>query len=255
MSQPNQNSTLYTTGEIAKLCGVSVRTVQYYDDRGILIPSTLSEGGRRLYSEEDLKRMRIICFLREVGLPINSISALFADEKPESIVSVLLEQQEQVLREELAERQAKLELLEGIKRELKEIEHFSVESIGDIAHVMKQKNKLSKMRWTMVLTGIPVTALQWVSIILWITHNLWWLFVIWACIGIPWGIAVSVYYFKHVAYICPECHTVFRPNIKEAFWAYHTPKMRRLTCPKCGRKGLCVEVYSEPTRKEDKNNA
>ena len=47
----------YTTGEIAKLCGVSVRTVQYYDERGILIPSELSEGGRRLYSEDDYKKI------------------------------------------------------------------------------------------------------------------------------------------------------------------------------------------------------
>lgn len=241
----------YTTGEVAKLCGVSVRTVQYYDERGILLPSELSEGGRRLYTEDDLKRMRIICFLREAGLPINSISALFAEENPQSIISILLEQQEQTLREELSERQAKLDLIEGIKRELKEIETFSVESIGDIAHVMKQKNKLSKMRWTMVLTGIPVTALQWTSIVLWITNGLWWLFVIWACVAIPWGIAVSVYYYRHVAYICPECHEIFRPRFKEMFWAYHTPKMRRLTCPKCGRRGLCVEVYAE---KEEKNN-
>ena len=50
----------YSTGEIAKLCSVTVRTVQYYDTRGILIPSELSEGGRRLYSEDDLKRMKII---------------------------------------------------------------------------------------------------------------------------------------------------------------------------------------------------
>ena len=231
----------YTTGEIAKLCGVSVRTVQYYDGRGILIPSELSEGGRRLYTEDDLKRMRIICFLRETGLPINSISALFAEKKPESIISILLEQQENVLREELSERQKKLELIEGIKSELKEIENFSVESIGDIAHIMKQKSKLSKMRWTMVLTGLPVTALQWTSIVLWITSGLWWLFVIWACVAIPWGIWVSKYYFDHVNYICPECHEVFKPKFKEAFWAYHTPKMRRLTCPKCGR-----------TEKEDK---
>ncbi len=235
----------YTTGEIAKLCGVSVRTVQYYDDRGILIPSELSEGGRRLYTEADLGRMRIICFLREAGLPINSISALLAEEKPENIISVLLEEQEKVLREELTERQTKLDLIEGIKRELKELESFSVESIGDIAHIMKQKNKLNKMRLTMVLTGIPVTALQWVSIVLWITHGLWWLFAVWACVAIPWGIAVSVYYFRHAAYICPECHEVFQPHIKEAFWAYHTPRMRRLRCPKCGRRGLCVEVYAE----------
>lgn len=249
MSQTNERSSFYTTGEMAKLCGVSVRTVQYYDDRGILIPSELSEGGRRLYTEEDLRRMRVICFLREVGLPINSISALFAEEKPESIISILLEQQEQTLREELFERQKKLELLEGIKRELKEIEKFSVESIGDIAHIMKQKNKLKKMRIAMVLTGIPVTALQWTSIILWITNGLWWLFAVWACVATVWGIFASAHYFGHVAYICPECHEVFKPSFKEMFWAYHTPRMRRLTCPKCGRHGLCVEVYAE---KEDK---
>ena len=241
----------YTTGEIAKLCHVSVRTVQYYDDRGILIPSELSEGGRRLYTEDDLKRMHIICFLREAGFPINSISALFAEQNPQNIISILLEEQEQILREELSECQSRLDLIEGMKRELKEMESFSVESIGDIAHIMKQKNKLTKMRWTMVLTGIPVAVLQWASIALWITNGLWWLFVIWACVAIPWGIGISSYYFRHVAYICPECHEVFKPRFKEMFWAYHTPRMRRLTCPKCGRKGLCVEVYAE---KEDQKN-
>ena len=241
----------YTTGEIAKLCGVSVRTVQYYDSRNILVPSELSEGGRRLYSEDDLKRMKIICFLREAGVPINSIGELFAEEHPEKIISILIDQQEQTLREEIAEGQKKLSIIETIKRELKEIENFSVESIGDIAYVMKNKNALRKMRLIMVLTGIPVTALQWTSIVLWITHGLWWLFAIWACVAIPWGIVVSINYFKRVAYICPECHEVFRPRFKEVFWAYHTPKMRRLTCPKCGRKGLCVEVYADQEEKND----
>jgi DNA-binding transcriptional MerR regulator len=235
----------YTTGEIAKLCGVSVRTVQYYDSRNILVPSELSEGGRRLYSEDDLKRMRIICFLREAGIPINGISQLFAEEHPEKVISILLDQQEQTLRKEIDEQQKQLLLIETIKRELNEIENFSVESIGDIAYVMKNKNQLKKMRLLMVLTGIPVTLLQWVSIILWITNGLWWLFVIWACVAIPWGIAVSAHYFKSVNYICPECHEVFSPSFAEVFWAYHTPKMRRLTCPKCGRKGMCVEVYAE----------
>lgn len=235
----------YTTGELAKLCGVSVRTVQYYDERNILIPSELSEGGRRLYTEEDLKRMKIICFLREVGLPINGIAKLFAEEKPESIISILLEQQEQVLRGELSERQAKLEMIEGIKRELKEVERFSVESIGDIAHIMKQKNKLRQMRMWITVSGVPVSVFQWISVILWITNGLWWLFAVWVGVAIPWAIGASIYYFKHVAYICPECHEVFKPKFKEAFWAYHTPRMRRLTCPKCKKKGLCVEVYSD----------
>ena len=235
----------YTTGEIAKLCGVSVRTVQYYDSRNILVPSELSEGGRRLYSEDDLKRMRIICFLREAGLPINSISELFAEEHPEKVISILLDQQEQTLREELEEQQKKLSIVETIKRELKEVKNFSVESIGDIAFVMKNKNKLRKMRLTMVLTGIPVTALQWLSIVLWITHGLWWLFVIWALVAIPWGICVSKYYFNHVAYICPECHSVFKPKFSKFFFASHTPRTRKLTCPHCKTKNNCVETYQE----------
>ena len=129
----------YTTGEIAKLCSVSVRTVQYYDTRGLLVPSELTEGGRRLYNDDDLKMMKIICFLREAGLPINSISALLSEENPESIISVVLEQQEKVLKDELTERQKQLDLIENIKQEMKEIEDFSVESVGDIAYLMKNK--------------------------------------------------------------------------------------------------------------------
>ena len=235
----------YTTGEIAKLCNVSVRTVQYYDERNILIPSELSDGGRRLYSEEDLSRMKIICFLREIGLSINSISRAFAEKDSQDVISVLLEQQDRLLREELSERQRHLELVDEIRRQMKNVQNFSVQSIHDVAHIMKHKSKLKKLRWTMILTGIPVTALQWVSIILWITNGFWYLFPVWAAVALPWGIAVSVYYMKHTAYICPACHDVFQPRFRENFWAYHTPTMRRLTCPKCGRRGLCVEIYAE----------
>lgn len=243
----------YTTGEVAKLCGVSVRTVQYYDDRGILIPTELSEGGRRLYSEDDLKKMHIICFLREVGISINGIATLLKEEDPESVILVLLDQQETLLREELCERETKLKLLEGIRRELKDVDHFSVDSIGDIAHIMRNKEKLTKMRLIMILTGIPVTILQWVSIVLWATNGFWWLFVLWACVALPWGIAVSAYYFKHTAYICPVCHEIVKPKLNEVFWAYHTPKLRRLTCPICGQKRMCVEVYADSEGQEKSN--
>lgn len=238
----------YTTGEVAKLCGVSVRTVQYYDTRNLLAPSELTEGGRRLYNDSDLKKMKIICFLREAGLPINSISALLQEENPESIISVLLSQQEQVLREEVEEREKQLSIIESIKKEMKEIENFSVESIGDIAHLMKNKNKLKKLRAMMIITGMPVSVLQCVAVVLWITHGLWWLFAIWLVVAVAWGVWVSVYYFKSVAYICPHCHQVFKPSFREAFFAYHTPKMRRLTCPECNRKSLCIEIAAD---KED----
>ena len=236
---------IYTTGEVAKLCNVSVRTVQYYDTRGILVPTELSEGGRRLYSEADVKKMRVICFLRELGLPINSIGELLSEKDPGSVIDLLLEQQKQALQQEISERQTKLDLLERLQRELKNVEHFSVESIGDVAKIMTSKQKLRKIRTIMLLTGIPVALLQWTSILLWIFTGIWWLFVVWACVAIPYGILISRYYFKNVAYICPQCHEVFKPTFKEAFFAPHTPSARKLTCPHCGHKGYCVETCAD----------
>ena len=56
----------FSTGELAKAAEVSVRTVQYYDQRGILTPSEVTEGGRRIYHESDLERLQVICFLRDL---------------------------------------------------------------------------------------------------------------------------------------------------------------------------------------------
>ena len=94
----------FTTGELTKLCGITVRTVQYYDVRGILIPSELSEGGRRLYSDDDLKRMKIICFLRDLDLPIDAISQILKEEHPEKVISLLIEQQEKALSGEISDK-------------------------------------------------------------------------------------------------------------------------------------------------------
>ena len=240
----------YTTGEIAKLCGVTVRTVQYYDSRNILVPSELSDGGRRLYSEKDLKRMKIICFLRDAGISISNIGELLSEEDPSSVISVLLDQQEEIIREEVNERKAKLEMLDGIRRELKSMEHFSVESIGDIAYAMENKKKMKQLHAILLISGIPIGVIQWTSIILWIATGSWWPFVIWAVLAIPYGIWVSNFYFKRVEYICPHCHEIFKPTMKEAFWANHTPTLRKLTCTYCGYKGFCVETY----RKEEKKN-
>ena len=235
----------YTTGELAKLCKVSVRTVQYYDNRNILTPSELSEGGRRLYSEQDLRRLQTICFLRGIGLSINAIGDFLSQPEPEKTLTLLLDQQEAEVRKELQSLQKNLDALETLRRELKTVETFSVETIPDIAQIMSGKKKMKKMRWMMVLTGLPVTALQWWSIIRWIMTGSWWLFAVWAVVAIIWGTVVSRYYFKKTAYICPECHHTFKPTFKEAFWANHTPNTRKLTCTCCGEKRWCVEVWGE----------
>ncbi len=241
----------YTTGEIAKLCNVSVRTVQYYDTREILMPGELSEGGRRIYSEKDLKKMKLICYLRELGLPIESIKDLLQSENADKVLSLLLDRQEEILNKEISEGQDKLKRIETLRQALQTTSDFSLESIGAITHKVENKKKLKRIRIMMLLLGLPVTALQWVAILLWVLKGIWWVMPIWAVTGVVYGVWVSQYYFKSVAYICPECHTIFLPRFKEAFFANHTPTTRKLTCTACQYHGYCVETYKE----EKKNGA
>ncbi|MCI7795800.1 MAG: MerR family transcriptional regulator [Lachnospiraceae bacterium] len=233
----------YTTGEMAKQCGVSVRTVQYYDSRNILVPSELSEGGRRLYSEEDLQKLKIICFLRNIGLSINGIGELFTEENPGEVILLLLDQQEQVLRNEIGERQTMLDSVEELKRQLKRVEHFSVESIGDMAYYMENKKKLYKVRGIMLGVGVVMDLVEIGTLILGITEGIWWPFAVGMAVVIALTVWLFRYYYDNTAYICPKCHTVFRPKIRDVFWARHTSTARKLTCTQCGHKGFCVETY------------
>lgn len=245
MSHP----TTYTTGEIAKRCGVTIRTVQYYDTRGLLCPSELTEGGRRLYSEADVKRLQVICFLRELGLSISVIGKLLQEDDPGSVIDLLLSQQRQVLQEELDQKQTQLSRLTALQQGLKATPGFSFDSIRDVAINMENRKHLRRLHAMLLILGLPISFLQISGIILWVATGAWWLIALWAALGVPLGILLSCMYFRSVAYICPQCHETFQPNIREAIFANHTLFTRKLTCICCGHKGFCVE-----TCKKEENN-
>lgn len=235
----------FTTGEIAKLCGVSVRTVQYYDSREILVPSELSEGGRRLYSEDDLSKMKIICFLREIGLPLDKINELIRQTNSNEVISLVLKEHERMLNDELEEKERKLKKLKELQNVLKNKPDFSVESIGDAALIMGNKKHIKKLHLTLLLTAIPLEIVEISALILWITSGIWWPFVLDSVVELIYAVCISKYYFSRVSYICPQCHEVFKPAFKKVFWASHTPTTRKLTCPHCSYKGYCIEIYQK----------
>ncbi len=239
----------YTTGEIAKLCDVSVRTVQYYDARGILVPSELSDGGRRLYSGRDLNKMKIICFLRGMEIPIDSIKKLFAEEHPEKVISILLDEQERLLKDEITEKQERAERISEARKTLRLIPDFSVESIYDVANIMEKKKDLRRLRTVMLIFGFASDAIQVSTLMLWILRGTPWPFIIGAVISVAISVYISALYYRNTAFICPECHSVFKHRFKEMFFARHTPYTRKLTCPLCSHHGFCVETY----RKDDTN--
>jgi len=71
----------YTIGEVAKLTDSNVRTVRYYDEIGLLKPAEVTSGRYRLYTTEEIWRLKLILTLRYLGFGMNEIRNLISGEK------------------------------------------------------------------------------------------------------------------------------------------------------------------------------
>lgn len=65
-----------TVGEVAKRMGTTVRALQYYDKKGVFAPSFSSEGGRRLYTEQDVIKLQQILIFRELNMNLGKIKSV-----------------------------------------------------------------------------------------------------------------------------------------------------------------------------------
>ncbi len=64
---------MYPIKDVAKLCGLSAYTIRFYDKEGLLPFITRSDTGNRQFSESDLDMIRLICCLKNTGMPIKEI--------------------------------------------------------------------------------------------------------------------------------------------------------------------------------------
>ena len=68
-----------TVKELSDLTGISVRTLHYYDQIGLLTPTAKSEAGYRLYDDRALETLQQILFFREFDLPLKRIKSIMDD--------------------------------------------------------------------------------------------------------------------------------------------------------------------------------
>src|SRR4051794_29478566 len=71
---------LLTVGAVARLAGVTVRTLHHYDEIGLVSPTGRSPAGYRLYAEADLDRLHAVLAYRELGFGLDAIAELVAGD-------------------------------------------------------------------------------------------------------------------------------------------------------------------------------
>lgn len=130
--------------EVAKLTGVTVRTLHYYDKIGLLKPSEVTEAGYRLYNQKCLEVLQQILFFRELDFPLNEIREIMQNptyDKEEALIK-----QKDLL---LKKRKRLDNLIQLVSDTIEGVNDMSFEAF-DMEEIEKTKNEYAqeiKERW------------------------------------------------------------------------------------------------------------
>ncbi|MCK6529294.1 MerR family transcriptional regulator [Myxococcota bacterium] len=109
---------LLTSGDLARLTRNTVRTVRFYEERGLLVPSARSSGGHRLYTEDQVKLLEWISALRDAGIPLGTMSRIIELRRSDEDRHRVAREIRELLGRELAELQRRVEVIQTVQDEL-----------------------------------------------------------------------------------------------------------------------------------------
>ena len=130
-----------TVGQVAKRMDVTVRTLQHYDKEGLLSPSAVSDGGRRLYTDKDLVKLHQILSLKHLGFSLDDIRDRLIPLDAPADVAQILSEQAAVIRDKIAALTESLSAIEALKAEVLEMQSVDFKKYADIIVNLEMKNE------------------------------------------------------------------------------------------------------------------
>lgn len=129
-----------TVGEVAKKMDVTVRTLQHYDKEGLLSPSAVSDGGRRLYTDKDIIKLHQILSLKHLGFSLDDIRDKLIPLDTPADVAQILSEQASVIRKKIVDLTESLSAIEVLKTEVLEMQSVDFKKYADIIVNLEMKN-------------------------------------------------------------------------------------------------------------------
>ncbi len=132
----------YTTGEFAKKAGVTIRTIRYYDSKGILKPSYTNNLGYRYYSDEDFIKLKKILALKYLGLSLDEIiSTENCDYKKEDMMNSL-KLQKSIIKNKMNNMKVVLNAIETAEFSMNENSNMKWEEAIDVIKSLESEKEL-----------------------------------------------------------------------------------------------------------------
>jgi len=111
----------YKIGEISKRMGVSIRSLRYYDQIGLLNPSHKELNGYRYYNDEDIQILEKIIILQTIGIPLKEIKRIIINDEIEQELDI----QEQVIENKIRHLALVSESIKNVKDKIKTNQRLS----------------------------------------------------------------------------------------------------------------------------------
>jgi DNA-binding transcriptional MerR regulator len=83
-----ENSMEYTINKLAKMAGISTRTLRWYDECGLLKPKRINSNGYRIYGQEEIDRLQQILFYRELGVELSEITKILNADAFDGLIAL-----------------------------------------------------------------------------------------------------------------------------------------------------------------------
>lgn len=130
-----------TVGELAKIAHITVRTLQYYDKIGLLKPTSISKGGRRLYGIHNITILHQIITLKSLGLTLDEIKKRIVPINTNKDVTRMLSRQSNLIREQISKANKILESIEMITSDIEELNTVDWSKYSNMVKLIQENNE------------------------------------------------------------------------------------------------------------------
>jgi DNA-binding transcriptional MerR regulator/DNA gyrase inhibitor GyrI len=123
---------MFSIGEFSKITGLSIKTLRFYHERGLLVPAWVEAGsGYRSYDERNLEAARAIVALRDFGFSLDEIADILRDHADEADILQFLERRKQELAARIAQDRKLITSLDNLIRSQTEARQIPPETIEE----------------------------------------------------------------------------------------------------------------------------
>ena len=132
----------YSSGEFARMAGVTLRTIRYYDKQNILKPSYVSPAGSRFYTDQDFARLQQILLLKYLGFSLEDIKEMTIDDTDYHFTLNSLSLQQKLVQDRIEQLKLVEKAIEDTTREIRENHSINWSHMLDLIHLTGMEKSL-----------------------------------------------------------------------------------------------------------------